>query len=231
MGFMTSSSLWPTSPFRLHYLNLKSLRDLRGLHDQGKKPKSFHLSNNLNVILKKADSVIFKVPDLDRTFPQFFPLPTQFQYSPILTSNHKGLTCIIFIIFQLLGNSHIWHCYTPLYTVTDVCVCSKSLQTCPTLSHAMDCSLPGSFVHGIFQARILEWSSHALLQGIFLSQRSNPLLLHLLHWQADSLPQAPGKPTPTQGRNPGSPHCRQILQLSHKGIPYCNKFTLRLCPG
>ena len=30
-------------------------------------------------------------------------------------------------------------------------------QWCPTLCDAMDCSLPGSSVHGIFQARILEW--------------------------------------------------------------------------
>ena len=34
---------------------------------------------------------------------------------------------------------------------------AKSLQFCSTLSDPMDCSLPGSFVHGIFQARILEW--------------------------------------------------------------------------
>ena len=33
----------------------------------------------------------------------------------------------------------------------------KSLQSCPTLSNPMDFSLPGSSVHGIFQARVLEW--------------------------------------------------------------------------
>ena len=33
----------------------------------------------------------------------------------------------------------------------------KSLQSHPTLCNATDCSLPGSSVHGIFQARILEW--------------------------------------------------------------------------
>ena len=47
-------------------------------------------------------------------------------------------------------------------------------------------------VHGILQARILEWVAFTLLQGIF----------------------------PTQGSNPGLPHHRQILyQLSHKGSP------------
>ena len=33
---------------------------------------------------------------------------------------------------------------------------SEVAQSCPTLSDLMDCSLPGSFVHGIFQARVLE---------------------------------------------------------------------------
>ena len=35
---------------------------------------------------------------------------------------------------------------------------SEAAQSCPTLSNPMDCSLPGSSVHGIFQARVLEWS-------------------------------------------------------------------------
>ena len=33
----------------------------------------------------------------------------------------------------------------------------EGAQSCPTLSDPMDCSLPGSSVHGIFQARVLEW--------------------------------------------------------------------------
>ena len=38
---------------------------------------------------------------------------------------------------------------------------AKLLQSCPTLCNPMDCSLPGSSVHGIFQARILEWGAIA----------------------------------------------------------------------
>ena len=34
---------------------------------------------------------------------------------------------------------------------------SEETQSCPTPSNPMDCSLPGSSVHGIFQARVLEW--------------------------------------------------------------------------
>ena len=36
---------------------------------------------------------------------------------------------------------------------------SEVAQSCPTLSHPMDCSIPGSSVHGIFQARVLEWGA------------------------------------------------------------------------
>ena len=36
-------------------------------------------------------------------------------------------------------------------------VCAKLLQSCPTLCNPMDCSPPGFSVHGILQARILEW--------------------------------------------------------------------------
>ena len=48
-------------------------------------------------------------------------------------------------------------------------------QSCPTLSNAMDCSLPGSAVHGIFQARVLEWCAIA-----FSIPRSKRLLISWL---------------------------------------------------
>ena len=66
----------------------------------------------------------------------------------------------------------------------------------------MDCSPPGSSVHGILQARILEWvASHSLLQGNF----------------------------PTQGSNPGLPHCRQTLNhLSHQGIGHLLTWRVHL---
>ena len=37
-----------------------------------------------------------------------------------------------------------------------VCMCAKSLQSCPTLCSPINCILPGSSIHGILQARILE---------------------------------------------------------------------------
>ena len=42
---------------------------------------------------------------------------------------------------------------------------SEVAQSCPTLSDPMDCSLPGSSIHGIFQARVLEWSAIKTLQS------------------------------------------------------------------
>src|SRR5574337_872486 len=38
---------------------------------------------------------------------------------------------------------------------------SEVAQLCPTLSDPMDCSLPGSSIHGILQARVLEWGAIA----------------------------------------------------------------------
>ena len=43
----------------------------------------------------------------------------------------------------------------------------------------MDCSPPGSSVHGIFQARILRWVAISFSRGIFLTQGSNPCVLQL----------------------------------------------------
>ena len=72
---------------------------------------------------------------------------------------------------------------------------AKLLQSCPTLCSPMDCSPPGSSVHGILQARILEWVAVPSSKGLFPTQGLNPRLVGLLLWQAGSLPLAPpGKP-------------------------------------
>ena len=63
-----------------------------------------------------------------------------------------------------------------------VCVCA---QSCLTLCDPMDCSPPGSSVHGDSAGKNTGVGCHALLQGIFPGQGSNQ---DLLHWQAGSLP-------------------------------------------
>ena len=52
---------------------------------------------------------------------------------------------------------------------------SEVTQSCPTLSDPMDCSLPGSSVHGIFQAKVLEWGAIAYqaTNGVFHRARTN----------------------------------------------------------
>ena len=49
---------------------------------------------------------------------------------------------------------------------------SQAAQSCPTLHNPMDCSLPGSSVHGIFQARVLEWGAIAFSDHTILYQFS-----------------------------------------------------------
>ena len=107
----------------------------------------------------------------------------------------------------LIKEYNSWHVYILIYklfffsTTKDfrisLCVCSVT-QSYATFCDPMDCSLPGSSVHGILQARILEWllfpSPEDLpdprIRKIFKKMH----LLHLLHWQADSLPwEPPGK--------------------------------------
>ena len=67
------------------------------------------------------------------------------------------------------------------------------VQSCPALYDPMDGSLPGSSVHGILQARVLEWAAMPSSRG---SSRPNPEMEFGL-LQADSLPFEPlGKPLP-----------------------------------
>ena len=50
-------------------------------------------------------------------------------------------------------------------TSLETAAAAKSLQSCLTLRRPMDCSLPGSSIHGIFQARVLEWDAIAFSAG------------------------------------------------------------------
>ena len=57
---------------------------------------------------------------------------------------------------------------------------SEVIQSCPTLSDPMDCSLPGSSVHGIFQGRVLEWGAIAF--------NCLTLTAYFLHLETPGLP-------------------------------------------
>ena len=68
-------------------------------------------------------------------------------------------------------SSHWWFLRDLIFIVVVtiyVCVCiylSKVAQLCPTLCDPMDCSLPGSTLHGILQARVLEWVAISFSRG------------------------------------------------------------------
>ena len=52
-----------------------------------------------------------------------------------------------------------------VYVCVCVCVCVLVTQSCPALCDLMDCSPPGSSVHGTLQARILEWITISFSRG------------------------------------------------------------------
>ena len=67
----------------------------------------------------------------------------------------------------------------------EVLVCAKSLQSCPTLCDPIDCSPPGSSVHGNLQARVWKWVARPSYRGSS-RPRNQTCLLHcwqiLYHW-------------------------------------------------
>ena len=86
---------------------------------------------------------------------------------------------------QLLGLLHWQACSLPLAppgkalgkTCCCCCCCCEVAQSCPTPSDPMDCSPPGSSIHGIFQARVLEWGAIA-----FSEVKHNWSLIVRLKW-------------------------------------------------
>ena len=64
-------------------------------------------------------------------------------------------------------------------------------QLCSNLCNTMDCSPPGSSVHWDSPGKNTGMGCHALLQGIFPTQGSNPGFLQLLHWQVGSFTTEP----------------------------------------
>ena len=66
------------------------------------------------------------------------------------------------------------------------CVWAKSLQSCLTLCDSMDYSSPASSVHGIFQARILEWVAMPCSRESSQPRDRTHISQDLLHWQMAS---------------------------------------------
>ena len=75
------------------------------------------------------------------------------------------------------GRLHLLYCQPAPREVSGICMCVLVIQSCCFVT-PMDCSPPGSTVHGILQAGTLELVRHFLLQRIFLTQGSNLGLMH-----------------------------------------------------
>ena len=102
----------------------------------------------------------------------------------------------------MLGLIHLYNfCHCVGMTVISLlwllckCVPGKLLQLCPTLCNPMDCSPPGSSVHGILQVWILVWVAMPSSRESFLLGDRTCIFSISCTWQVDSLPLAPpGKP-------------------------------------
>ena len=91
---------------------------------------------------------------------------------------------------------------------------SEVAQSCPTLSDPMDCSLPGSSIHGIFQARVLEWGAIAFSPGRRVSanmRAQSSLILSLCRWEKQRLRETQGHTVGDTGRS--RPACAQCAQM------------------
>ena len=84
---------------------------------------------------------------------------------------------------------------------------AKSLQSCPTPSDPMDCSPPGSSVHGIFQARALEWGAIAF--SCVLEQSCSNVNVHTHHLE-----------TSVDGPQGSALQTRPLLALLAQGLVF-----------
>ena len=75
----------------------------------------------------------------------------------VLKSRDISLPTKVHIVKAMVFPVVMYGCES--WTIKKAAAAAKSLQSCPTLSEPLDCSLPGSSVHGSFQARVLEWDA------------------------------------------------------------------------
>ena len=110
---------------------------------------------------------------------------------------------------------------------------SEDAQSCPTLSDPMDCSLPGSSVHGIFQAKVLEWDAIAfspLEHCLQLNRSPNPWGVALpAHRWCLTNPEVQ-KPNPSHRADP-TPGllCDQTKLVSSHGYILAQLFSAFSC--
>ena len=161
----------PFSHHRTFFLPAQSqIPCLRIIVEQSWKPPRWFYSNNLT-LQKETESERYSL-----ILPRFPPPPP-----PPLSHKATTCCCCCCIVTSVVSDSvqphrqqptrlpHPWdspgkstgvgcHCLLQCMKVNRE---SEVAQSCLTLSDSMDCSTPGSSVHGIFQARVLEWGAIA----------------------------------------------------------------------
>ena len=109
-----------------------------------------------------------------------------------MSEGQGGLACCS-PCAQRVGHNWVAEQQQQFYLCVLACMLSHFCHV--WLCDPMDCSPPGSSVHGILQTRILEWVAIPFSRGSSWPRDQTHLSLHLLHWQAGSLPLVlPGKP-------------------------------------
>ena len=106
---------------------------------------------------------------------------------------------------------------------------SEVAQSCPTLSDPTDCSLPGSSVHGIFQAKVLEWDAIAFSEIVW--QFLKKLQIELLRQSVQSLSCVRLLATPCTAAHQAPPSMEFSTQEYWNGLPLpypINNLTLYL---
>ena len=104
-----------------------------------------------------------------------------FLFMEILFGSYAFLIDLFIVPFFSLVHSNLKKIFLEVYWIQLFYVWKHDNFSCSVMSDSLwlhDCSLPGSSVHGIFQARILEWVSQSRLQGICPTQGSNLGFLH-----------------------------------------------------
>ena len=101
---------------------------------------------------------------------------------------------------------------------------SEVAQSFPTLCGPVDCSLPGSFLHGILQARILEWEEGAAQKNHRASFQTD------FRWNSDKVPVG------VRGRQRLQRHILgnktfpyTVRGVGHLGTPTCQQYAAKIC--
>ena len=104
---------------------------------------------------------------------------------------------------------------------------SEVAQSCLTLSDTMDCSLPGSSVHGISQARVPEWGAIALFIWLYLESYTKVTGVRPCMKTTEVSPE---RRSPLELTEPHYNHCQKSLWFLEASslTPYCTKIPTQV---